>query len=108
MKQLDPAARITVRHGQSDRYVAAWTTENGRLVLATSTVDMWRTDTERAELVEKVISQDRTIRHLRDALSDLELDYEDEEGVGRLIAGLHARIEDLRLENESLRKRGAA
>lgn len=106
VKQLDRSAKITVRHGQSDRYVATWTTENGRLVLLTSTVDMWRGPGERAELVERIIKQDRTIRDLRDTVSSFE--DEGEEGVGELIAGLHARIEDLRLEIEALRKRGAA
>lgn len=103
---VEPSSKVVIRHGDKDHYVADWTTENGRLVLLTSTAGIWRTKDERAELVERIISQDRTIRHLRESLSDIE--EEDEAGVGRLVAGLHARIQDLQLENEALRRKGAA
>lgn len=103
---LDPSSKVVVRHDSSDRYVAAVTTENGRLVFTTSTVDMWRNDGERKELVERIIEQDRTIRHLRIALHVLA--EEGEEGAGELIAGLHAQIADLQLQVQALRKKGAA
>lgn len=62
---LDVASRIVVRLGASDRYVAAWTTENDRLVLCTSTVDMWRNESERSELVERIIRQESDLNMLR-------------------------------------------
>ena len=68
----EPGSKVMVRHGNSDRYVAGWTTENGRVVLLTSTVDMWRNESERSELVERMIKLDRDNNHLRSTIRGLE------------------------------------
>jgi hypothetical protein len=68
----DPSSKVMVRHGESDRYIAGWTTENGRVVFVTSTVDMWRSPSEREELVERIIKLDRDNNHLRSTIRGLE------------------------------------
>lgn len=83
---VEPSSKVVIRHGEKDHYIADWTTENGRLVLMTSTVGIWRTKDERAELVERIIHLDRQLRLMHEETLDLRHEnYELEQRIERLI-----------------------